>query len=97
VAGKVYNVGRGHGKSDREVVGMLAELMGMAAAPTWTGSRPVLSPGPIADVRRAEVDLGFCASTDLERGLRQCVEARALALGRPHFGRAWAQLGASPG
>jgi UDP-glucose 4-epimerase len=90
VAGKVYNIGRGHAVADREVVARLAGLMGARVEPTWGGGRAA-SAGPIADVRRAEVELGFCASTDLDRGLRGCVEARAQATGRPHFGRAWAE------
>lgn len=102
VAGKVYNIGRGHATADRDVVARLAGLVGAGGAEaTWVGGR-CGGAGPIADVRRAEVELGFCASTDLERGLRGCAEARARATGRPHFHGAWgaarlaADCGAGP-
>ena len=86
VAGKVYNIARGRPTTDLEVVGSLNRILGRQVEPGFTGVPPLLEAGPIADVRRAEVDLGFCASTDVERGLRNYVEGKLPWQRPPHFG-----------
>jgi UDP-glucose 4-epimerase len=86
VAGRVYNIARGRPTTELEVVQALNRILGQQAEPGFTGVPPLLEAGPVADVRRAEIDLGFCASTDLERGLRNLVEGRLPWQRPPHFG-----------
>jgi UDP-glucose 4-epimerase len=86
VAGKVYNVARGRATTDLEVLQSLNRILGQQVEAGFTGVPPLLEAGPIADVRRAEIDLGFCASTDVERGLRNLVEGRLPWQRPPHFG-----------
>lgn len=76
VAGKVYNIARGRATSDLELTRAVNRLLGTDLDPVRSGVAAGCDAGPVADVRRAEVDLGFCASTDLDRGLRRCLEGR---------------------
>jgi UDP-glucose 4-epimerase len=74
VSGKVYNIGRGRPTADREVVETVNAILGTEVRSAF-GS-PVLPKDVrnVACVSRAETDLGFCASTDLEQGLRRCID-----------------------
>lgn len=85
VAGKVFNIARGRPTRDLDVVKTLNRLLNRTVEPAFTGLPPLLDAGPVADVRRAEVELGFCASADLERGLKSLVEGRLPWLRPPYF------------
>ncbi|HEY7426107.1 MAG TPA: NAD-dependent epimerase/dehydratase family protein [Gemmataceae bacterium] len=74
VSGRVYNIARGRPTTAWEIVSLLNRILGTNLRPIPTS--PVV-PGEghnLADVARSEAELGFCSFTDLERGLRQCVE-----------------------
>jgi UDP-glucose 4-epimerase len=75
IAGKVYNIGRGQATTWRELVDSVNELLGSGIEPIFLGQALPGGPHPLANVRRAEVELGFCAATDLRRGLYRCLEA----------------------
>jgi UDP-glucose 4-epimerase len=82
VAGKVYNIGRGRPTAAREVVAALNSILGTQIEPVYTPSRGKDDFDNVANTARAEVELGFCAGTDLEQGLRRCVEERGQELSR---------------
>jgi UDP-glucose 4-epimerase len=74
VSGRVYNIARGHPTTAREIVSLLNRILGTNLHPIPTVP---LVPGEehnLADVARSEAELGFCSFTDLERGLRHCIE-----------------------
>lgn len=74
VSGRVYNIGRGRPTMALEIVALLNHILGTSLRPIHT---PPISPGDLhnlADVVRSEAELGFCSFTDLERGLRHCVD-----------------------
>lgn len=73
VAGRVYNIAAGRPITSLEVVETLNELLGTSVEAVYTGSAPCAL-NNVADVRRAEVELGFCAAVDLRQGLRRCLE-----------------------
>jgi len=75
VAGKVYNIGRGCPTSSAEVVAALNELLGSNRKAIYTGRPGVAHVATVADIRRAEMELGFCAATDLCAGLSRCLQA----------------------
>jgi UDP-glucose 4-epimerase len=74
VSGKVYNVARGRPTTPREVVAALNSLLGTQFEPLYVPHDPD-DLDNLASTARAEVDLGFFASTDLEQGLRRCIES----------------------
>jgi nucleoside-diphosphate-sugar epimerase len=57
------------------VVAALNGLLGTSVVPTEALARPGEEFGNAADIRRAEADLGFCAATDLKKGLRRTLES----------------------
>jgi UDP-glucose 4-epimerase len=72
-AGSVFNIARGRPATLLEVVAMANHILGTRLQPAL---RPGGAPGRgyrLADVSLAEARLGFCASTDLEQGLRHCL------------------------
>jgi UDP-glucose 4-epimerase len=83
VAGKVYNIARGQPTSSWEVVATLNDLLGTNIEAVYTGPPGRGALNTLANVRRAEVELGFCAATDLRRGLSRCLHARS---GKPRGG-----------
>jgi UDP-glucose 4-epimerase len=80
VSGKVYNIARGQPTTCREVVDALNSLLGTRIEPLYSGVCPSSNPNNLARVGRAEMDLGFCAATDLRRGLSRCLEAHTRRL-----------------
>jgi nucleoside-diphosphate-sugar epimerase len=74
VSGKVYNIARGRWTTLNEVVATINAILGSHLQPRCAENQPVDSGTRLSDIARAEVELGFCASTDLERGLRCCIE-----------------------
>src|SRR5437868_3710468 len=77
VAGRVYNVGRGRPTTPLEVVATLNKVLGTRKQPVHGPARARGEFRHLADVSRAEAEIGFCPSTDLETGLRLCVEPYA--------------------
>jgi UDP-glucose 4-epimerase len=77
-AGKVYNVACGRPSSSLELVDALNQILGTTLPPVETFFGPPDEVCHLADTHKAEVELGFCAGTDLETGLRRCVEYFAL-------------------
>src|SRR5262249_30176885 len=67
-----YNIARARTTTPLEVVAALNALLGtsLEAVP---GGPPLGPQHGLADVSRAEAELGFCASIDLEQGLRRCL------------------------
>jgi GDP-L-fucose synthase len=68
------NLGTGREISVRDLVAMIARLVGMEGEVRWDPSRPDGQPRRCLDTRRAEQMLGWRADTDLESGLRRTVE-----------------------
>jgi UDP-glucose 4-epimerase len=77
VAGRVYNIGRGRPTTPLEVVAALNKVLGTRKQPVHGPPRARGEFRHLADVSRAEAEIGFCPSTDLETGLRLCVEPYA--------------------
>jgi UDP-glucose 4-epimerase len=77
VAGRVYNIGRGRPTTPLEVVEALNKILGVRKQPVRGPARSRGEFRHLADVSRAEAELGFCPGTDLETGLRLCVEPYA--------------------
>jgi UDP-glucose 4-epimerase len=75
VAGRVYNIGRGRPTTPREVVATLNTILGTRNQPVRGPARARGDYRHLADTSRAETELGFCPSTDLEAGLRLCVDS----------------------
>ena len=77
VAGKVFNIARGVPTAPLEIVANVNSILGTQRQPIHAAARPRGELHNLADISRAEVELGFCPSTDLQQGLRQCIEAYA--------------------
>jgi UDP-glucose 4-epimerase len=73
VAGRVYNIGRGRPTTALEVVRAINSILGTRIQPVRGPARSRREFDHLADVSRAETELGFCPSTDLETGLRLCI------------------------
>lgn len=74
VSGKVYNIARGRPTSLNEVVATINSLLKTNLQPQYTHDRPPARNSRLTDIARAETDLGFCPGTDLEQGLRHCID-----------------------
>jgi UDP-glucose 4-epimerase len=74
VAGRRYNIARGLATTPREIVDVVNGLLSTRLEPIFAAPRPRGELHNLADITRAEGELGFCTSTDLESGLRQCIE-----------------------
>jgi UDP-glucose 4-epimerase len=72
LAGRVFNIGSGRPTTLLQVVKVANALLGTSLSPAAGGSLAV-PPLGLADMSLAEARLGFCASIDLEHGLRQCL------------------------
>jgi UDP-glucose 4-epimerase len=79
VAGKVYNIGSGHPISSVDLVAMLNTLLGTQIQPLNIFTSRKDRNHHLADIQKAEIDLGFCAATPLEKGLRRHVEFSLLS------------------
>lgn len=77
VAGKVYNIGRGRPATALDVIAILNSLLDTALQPLHADIRPRRDLQNLADTSRSETELGFCPATDLETGLRLCVDSYA--------------------
>lgn len=74
VSGRVYNIARGHPTTALEIVSLLNRILGAKLRPIHTAPLAAGDGHNLADVARGEAELGFCSFTDLEKGLRQCVD-----------------------
>jgi UDP-glucose 4-epimerase len=77
VAGRVYNIARGRPTTPLEVVAALNTILGTRNQAVRGPARSRGEGRHLADISRAETELGFCPSTDLEAGLRLCVDSYA--------------------
>jgi UDP-glucose 4-epimerase len=73
VSGKVYNIARGRSTTLNEVVATINAILGSQLRPRCADNQPSDFATRLSDIARAEVELGFCAATDLEQGLRRCI------------------------
>jgi GDP-L-fucose synthase len=67
------NLGSGHEISIRDLAEMIARLTGFKGSVRWDASKPNGQPRRCLDVRRAEREFGFRATTSLERGLEETI------------------------
>jgi UDP-glucose 4-epimerase len=73
VSGKVYNIARGRSTTLNEVVATINGILGTQFQPRCAETQPADSGTRLSEIARAEVELGFCAATDLDQGLRRCI------------------------
>jgi UDP-glucose 4-epimerase len=74
VAGRVYNIACGRPTTTLELVTRINTILGTQIQPIGVFPSPGEEQHNLADVTKAETELGFCSSTDLEQGLRRCIE-----------------------
>src|SRR5262249_6841777 len=74
VAGRAYNLARGRPTTLLEVVAAVNTLLGTQTLPTHSQARPQDDLHNLADIAPAQAELGFCPATDLEHGLRKCID-----------------------
>jgi UDP-glucose 4-epimerase len=72
-AGKVYNVACGRRTTLLDLVRRINQLLGTRIEPLHAARRPGDVRHSQASITRAQADLGFCPCTDLEQGLRACI------------------------
>jgi UDP-glucose 4-epimerase len=99
VSGKVYNIARGRPTTFNEIVAKVNALLGTRLQARYARGQMDTRGPRGTDASRAEVELGFCPSTDLDQGLQRCIAyyrqhaeeletPRSLShLGGPHFPR----------
>jgi len=74
VSGHVYNIASGRRTTLLELVERINGILGTEIRPIHTSPRPGDIRHSQANISRAEADLGFCPCTDLDQGLRSCVD-----------------------
>ncbi len=74
VAGRVYNIASGRRTTVLELVTLINAILGTRIKPIHTSTRPGDFRHGLADISRAQAELGFCPCTDLEQGLRRYIE-----------------------
>jgi len=85
VAGRVYNVGCGRGTTLLELVDEINAILGTEIRPIHMPPRPGDIRHSVADVTRAQADLGYCPCTKLHTSLRRCIDATTTVQIRPKF------------
>ena len=73
VAGRVYNIARGAPTTARELVDAVNGLLSTRLQPVLSAPRAKGELHNLANITRAQGELGFCTGTDLETGLQQCI------------------------
>jgi UDP-N-acetylglucosamine/UDP-N-acetyl-alpha-D-glucosaminouronate 4-epimerase len=73
-SGKVYNIACGRRTSLLALIGRMNELLGTDILPSYRDPRPGDVRHSQADISRAQTDLGYRPRTDVETGLRRCLE-----------------------
>lgn len=76
VVGKNYNVGRGIGTSIKDLTELLIRLKNSDIKPTYKPAGLTFVTNRIGCPKRAEKDLGFKWTVDLEEGMRSLIEWR---------------------
>lgn len=71
--GEPVNLGSGMEISIKELVELLAELMGFYGEIRWDTSKPDGQPRRRLDVSKAEKEFGFAAKTDFKQGLKKTI------------------------
>ena len=74
-AGRIYNIACGRQVSLNELVAKLNEILGTQLDADYLDPRPGDVKHSLADVGRAERELGFKAAVELAQGLRRTIEA----------------------
>jgi UDP-glucose 4-epimerase len=74
VSGKVYNIACGRRTSLLELIALMNRLLGTAVLPSYRDPRPGDVRHSQADITRARLELGYLPQTDVESGLRRCLE-----------------------
>jgi UDP-glucose 4-epimerase len=74
-SGRVYNIGSGRKTSLLELVERINALLETDIRPIHTQPRAGDIRDSVADVTRAQADLGYCSCTDLELTLRRCIDS----------------------
>jgi nucleoside-diphosphate-sugar epimerase len=74
-AGRIYNIACGRQVSLNELVAKLNEILGTQLDAEYLEPRPGDVKHSLADVGRAERELGFKAAVELAQGLRRAIEA----------------------
>jgi UDP-glucose 4-epimerase len=86
VSGRVYNIACGRSITLIDLVERINLLLGTEIRPIHTPSRPGDVRHSHADISRAQADLGYCPCTDLDHGLRRCIDYyRAQRRGPKHL------------
>jgi UDP-glucose 4-epimerase len=73
-AGRVYNVGTGRKTSLLDVIERISGILETDIRPIHAPPRQGDLHDCVADVTRAQADLGYCPCTDLDQTLRRCLE-----------------------
>jgi UDP-glucose 4-epimerase len=74
VSGKVYNIACGRQTSLLELVDQINRLLKTSIRPIYDAPRPGDVRHSLADISRAQADLGYSPQFDVEHGLRRCIE-----------------------
>lgn len=74
VTGKVYNIACGRRTTLLELAGLINSILGARLKPLHGKMRPGDIRHSQADITRSQADLGYCPVTDLEQGLRRCLD-----------------------
>ena len=74
VSGKVYNIACGRRTSLLELITLMNRLLGTDILPSYRDPRPGDVRHSQADITRAQAELGYQPRTDIERGLRRCLD-----------------------
>src|SRR5207248_2141728 len=75
--GRVYNIAGGRSTTPLQLLDLMNGLLGTDLPPAGIYPGPRYDLQSLADITKAEVELGFCPGTDLEQGLRRCVAGPA--------------------
>jgi UDP-glucose 4-epimerase len=74
-SGRVYNIGTGRPTTLLDLVERINALLETEVRPLHTPPRAGDVHDSVADVTRAEADLGYCPCTDLDQSLRRCIDS----------------------
>jgi UDP-glucose 4-epimerase len=74
VAGKVFNIACGRRTSLLDLISKINALLGTDIEPIHEAPRPGDVRDSQADISRAQAELGFCPRTDVDRGIRGCLD-----------------------
>src|SRR5207244_821011 len=72
IAGKAFNIAGGTATTALEILDIINRSLGTQLVPIHA-TPPRTRQGVLVDVTRAEVELGFCPSIDLEQGLSRFI------------------------